>query len=180
MVPYVGLTRHREGVSLHYGRDDFRDGKGLSWSLGRERAKDTTLDYATGPGDGSDHQAGFAERRGIVPRSDIVVPSVERPTAEAATAERAPARERPQRGMFAGLKLERGADRGQERVREGAEGQVPVSRSTFAGLRIGQEQGRVYRGDLDERAATIRMRQLRSRRGDDDGLGHHRASCFRC
>ena len=139
---YVGLTRHREGVSLHYGRDDFRDGKALAWSLGRERAKDTTLDYATGPGHGSDHQAGFAERRGIIPRSEIVVPSVERPTAEAATAERAPARETPQRSMFSGLKLESGAARVQERVRDGAEEQVQAPRSPFAGLRIGQEQGR--------------------------------------
>jgi Ti-type conjugative transfer relaxase TraA len=138
---YVGLTRHREGVSLHYGRDDFRDGKGLAWSLGRERAKDTTLDYATGPGEILDHQAGFAERRGIIPRSEIVVPSVERPTAEAATAERTPAHEMPQRSMFAGLKLESGAARGQERVRDGAKGQAQAQPSSLAGLKIGQEQG---------------------------------------
>ncbi len=141
---YVGLTRHREGVSLHYGRDDFRDGKDLAWSLGRERAKDTTLDYATGPGHGSDHQAGFAERRGIVPRSEIIVSTgtVERPAHEATThAKRAFEREAPQRGMFSGLKLGGGADRGQERVRDSAEGQAQAQRSPFAGLRVGQEQG---------------------------------------
>ncbi len=137
---YVGLTRHREAVSLHYGRDDFRSGKDLVWSLGRERAKDTTLDYELGAG-GPDQVAGFAERSGIIPRSEILISSVERPTAEVATAERAPARETPQRGMFSGLKLGGGGARGQEGVRDGAEGQAQAQRSPFAGLGIGQEQG---------------------------------------
>src|SRR4051812_12857615 len=52
---YVGLTRHREGVELHWAREDLRDRAGLKRVLSRERAKDTSLDY----------QAGFAERRGI-------------------------------------------------------------------------------------------------------------------
>jgi len=141
---YVGLTRHRQGVSLHYGRDDFRDGKDLAWSFGRERAKDTTLDYATGPGHGSDQVAGFAERRGIVPRSEIILSTgtVEPPAHEATThTKEASEREAPQRGMFSGLKLGGGAARGQERVRDGAEAQAQAQRSPFAGLRIGQEQG---------------------------------------
>ncbi|MBA4115252.1 MAG: hypothetical protein H0X71_02205, partial [Rubrobacter sp.] len=46
---YVALTRHRDGVALHYGRDEFADGRQLARALGRERAKDTTLDYGTGP-----------------------------------------------------------------------------------------------------------------------------------
>jgi len=140
---YVGLTRHREAVSLHYGRDDFREGKDLAWSLARERAKDTTLDYELGAG-GSDQVAGFAERRGIVPRSEIVVSTkaVERAAHEATThTKEASEREAPQRGMFSGLKLGGGADRGQERVRDGAERQAQAQRSPFAGLRIGQEQG---------------------------------------
>ena len=52
---YVALTRHRDGVSLHYGADQFRDARELARVLGRERAKDTTLDY----------RESFAERRGI-------------------------------------------------------------------------------------------------------------------
>ena len=52
---YVALSRHRDGVALHYGADDFVDRGALDRTLGRERAKDTTLDYA---------QA-FAERRDI-------------------------------------------------------------------------------------------------------------------
>src|SRR3954464_6140295 len=59
---YVGLTRHREGLDLHWARQDLRDRAGLDRALSRERAKDTTLDYA----------AGFAKRRGLVPRSDTI------------------------------------------------------------------------------------------------------------
>ncbi len=42
---YVALTRHRERVSLHHAREDFTDRTALAERLGRERAKDTTLDY---------------------------------------------------------------------------------------------------------------------------------------
>ena len=42
---YVAMTRHRDGMALHYGRDDFRGHRQLAWFLGRDRAKDTTLDY---------------------------------------------------------------------------------------------------------------------------------------
>ncbi len=66
---YVGLTRHREGVALHYGADDFADANKLAWTLGRERAKDTSLDYG-GP------ERAYAERRGLDPlrpESAIVV-----------------------------------------------------------------------------------------------------------
>ena len=42
---YVALTRHRDGVALHYGQDEFRDGQALTRKLGREGVKDTSLDY---------------------------------------------------------------------------------------------------------------------------------------
>src|SRR6185312_6628213 len=42
---YVALTRHRERVSLYHAREDFADRIALAERLGRERAKDTTLDY---------------------------------------------------------------------------------------------------------------------------------------
>jgi len=66
---YVALTRHRDEVALHYGRDEFADGRQLARTLGRERAKDTTLDYS-GP------EQAYAERRGLDPlrpESAIVV-----------------------------------------------------------------------------------------------------------
>ena len=57
---YVGMSRHRETLAVHYGADDFKDRDQLTRILGRERAKDTTLDYS----------GAFAERRGLG-QSDI-------------------------------------------------------------------------------------------------------------
>jgi Ti-type conjugative transfer relaxase TraA len=71
---YVALSRHRDSVQLHYGRDEFEDLGKLTRVLSRERAKDMASD--------------FAERR------DIRVPASPVP-------EKAPQRER---GMFAGFK----------------------------------------------------------------------------
>ncbi|WP_425998229.1 Ti-type conjugative transfer relaxase TraA [Caulobacter sp. DWR1-3-2b1] len=71
---YVALSRHRDSVQLHYGRDEFEDLGKLTRVLSRERAKDMASD--------------FAERR------DIHVPASMRP-------KEPPQRER---GMFAGFK----------------------------------------------------------------------------
>jgi Ti-type conjugative transfer relaxase TraA len=77
---YVALTRHRDGVALHYDRSEFADGRQLARTLGRERAKDVTLDYG-GPGGGPardrDQVAAYAEQRGLDPlrpESELVVP----------------------------------------------------------------------------------------------------------
>lgn len=43
---YVALSRHRERVDLHYGRDDFAGDEKLARILSRERAKDMASDYA--------------------------------------------------------------------------------------------------------------------------------------
>lgn len=45
-LAYVGLTRHREGVELFAGRDDFAGYEALEQRLSRARLKDFTLDYA--------------------------------------------------------------------------------------------------------------------------------------
>jgi len=42
---YVALSRHRDGVDLHYGRDDFADRGKLIATLSRERGKDMASDY---------------------------------------------------------------------------------------------------------------------------------------
>ncbi|GAA0555137.1 Ti-type conjugative transfer relaxase TraA [Rhizomicrobium palustre] len=42
---YVALSRHRERVDLHLGRDDFADDSKLARTLSRERAKDMVSDY---------------------------------------------------------------------------------------------------------------------------------------
>ncbi len=71
---YVALSRHRDSVQIHYGRDEFDDLGKLTRVLSRERAKDMASD--------------FAERR------DIHVPA-------SMQAKEPPLRER---GMFDGFK----------------------------------------------------------------------------
>ncbi|MBB4640561.1 Ti-type conjugative transfer relaxase TraA [Rhizorhapis suberifaciens] len=57
---YVGMSRHREGIALHYGRDDFKDDARLVRTLSRERTKDMASDYRQ-----VEPAREFAERRGI-------------------------------------------------------------------------------------------------------------------
>lgn len=57
---YVALSRHRNGVALHYGQDEFTDQTKLVRTLSRERGKDMASDYAQ-----TDPIQTFAERRGI-------------------------------------------------------------------------------------------------------------------
>jgi stress response protein SCP2 len=45
-LTYVAMTRHRDGVTLYAGRDEFSDIGALSARLSRSQAKETTLDYA--------------------------------------------------------------------------------------------------------------------------------------
>ena len=61
---YVGLSRHREGVQLHYGRDDFADQGKLARVLSRDRGKDMAGDYAPERSE-QDHARAFADRREI-------------------------------------------------------------------------------------------------------------------
>jgi len=42
---YVALSRHRDGVALHYSRRDFAERRDLVRTLGRDRPKDMALDY---------------------------------------------------------------------------------------------------------------------------------------
>ena len=58
---YVALSRHREGVQLHYGGDDFADAGKLARTLSRERGKDMALDYGREP----NPARAFAARREI-------------------------------------------------------------------------------------------------------------------
>jgi Ti-type conjugative transfer relaxase TraA len=46
---YVALSRHRDSVDLHYGKDDFADQTRLVRALSRERGKDMASDYASMP-----------------------------------------------------------------------------------------------------------------------------------
>jgi len=64
---YVALTRHRDGVALHYGREDFGDAGQLGRTLSRERLKDTSLDYRP-----EELVQRYAARRALAPESEIV------------------------------------------------------------------------------------------------------------
>ncbi len=64
---YVALSRHRDGMDLHYGRDDFANQDRLVRTLSRDRAKDMASDY-----DRVDPVQRYAERRGITFRERVV------------------------------------------------------------------------------------------------------------
>ena len=57
---YVGMSRHRDDVQLHYGRDDFADQRQLVRALSRDRGKDMAGDYAPPE---QDQARAFADRR---------------------------------------------------------------------------------------------------------------------
>jgi Ti-type conjugative transfer relaxase TraA len=57
---YVALSRHRDGMALHYGRDDFANQIQLTRTLSRDRGKDMASDYEQ-----IDPAQDYAERRGI-------------------------------------------------------------------------------------------------------------------
>ena len=63
---YVALSRHRDGVDLHYGRDDFAGQDRLARTLSRDRAKDMASDYER-----ADPVQSYAERRGITFRERV-------------------------------------------------------------------------------------------------------------
>jgi len=85
---YVALSRHRHAVHLHWGADEFGTAARLRALLGRERAKDTTLDYAEPE---VDPVVAYAEWRGLtpfMPASEIVVLAEPAPALEPTAAER--------------------------------------------------------------------------------------------
>lgn len=61
---YVAISRHREGLALHYGRDDFADQSKLVRTLSRDRGKDMAGDYKP--------EQAFAELRGISFRERVM------------------------------------------------------------------------------------------------------------
>ena len=63
---YVALSRHRDGMDLHYGHDDFANQDRLTRGLSRDRAKDMASDYEQ-----IDPAQGYAERRGITFRERV-------------------------------------------------------------------------------------------------------------
>jgi Ti-type conjugative transfer relaxase TraA len=97
---YVALSRHRDGMDLHYGRDDFADENRLARTLSRDRAKDMASDYER-----ADPAQNYAERRGITFRERVerVVEIVKQVPEKV-------------RGMFDGLHLPADGGQVQERA----------------------------------------------------------------
>jgi Ti-type conjugative transfer relaxase TraA len=106
-LTYVAMTRHRDGVALYAGRDEFSNMDSLAGRLSRAQLKETTLDYDQAEA----AREIYAQRRGMdhAPESEIIIPPVMH-------ARQAPERVTPQheqdrvlpaqkRGMFDGLKL---------------------------------------------------------------------------
>jgi Ti-type conjugative transfer relaxase TraA len=91
---YVGLSRHRDGVQLHYGRDDFADQRQLARTLSRDRGKDMAGDYAR------DDQA---QARAFADRREIRFPELARQVVEKV-------RDKA-KGMFAGFRPKAGPER---------------------------------------------------------------------
>lgn len=94
---YVALSRHRDGMDLHYGHDDFADQDRLNRTLSRDRAKDMASDYER-----ADPAQDYAERRGITFR-ERVAEIVRKVVPEKV------------RGMFDGLHLPTEGEQGPER-----------------------------------------------------------------
>jgi Ti-type conjugative transfer relaxase TraA len=63
---YVAMSRHRDGMDLHYGRDDFASQDRLARTLSRDRAKDMATDYEQ-----INPAQDYAERRGITFRARV-------------------------------------------------------------------------------------------------------------
>jgi Ti-type conjugative transfer relaxase TraA len=91
---YVGLSRHRDDVQLHYGRDDFTDQRQLVRALSRDRGKDMAGDYAKPEQD---------QARAFADRHEIRFPELARQVA-------AKVRDKA-RGMFDGFRPKPAAER---------------------------------------------------------------------
>jgi Ti-type conjugative transfer relaxase TraA len=140
---YVGLSRHRERVGLHWSVDEMGSRERLDRVLGRERLKDTSLDYGLAAGgttrqpeirsESGNSMRAYAERRGLVPESEIIVQGRQVVAEVAHEAPRPAAR----RGKFSGLRL--GASRTSEVVPE-PERLVPPAESTPARVVVTEQE----------------------------------------
>jgi Ti-type conjugative transfer relaxase TraA len=170
---YVGLSRHRDGVQLHYGRDDFADQRQLVRALSRERGKDMAGDYARPE---RDQARAFADRR------EIRFPELARQVAEKV-------RDKA-RGMFAGFRpkptspaIERaetaiGGNTGQDRVIASyARAAADIGRMREKGLPVLPHQERALRqaGDALDQARPHAARDLASAFQRDPRLAHNAA-----
>jgi Ti-type conjugative transfer relaxase TraA len=109
---YVGMSRHRDDMQLHYGRDDFADQRQLVRALSRDRGKDMAGDYARPE---QDQARAFADRR------EIRFPELVRQMAEKV-------RDKA-RGMFDGFRPKPAAERPMSPERSAADRPLPPSQA---------------------------------------------------
>ncbi|MBP2279162.1 Ti-type conjugative transfer relaxase TraA [Sphingomonas sp. PL20] len=159
---YVGMSRHRDDVQFHYGRDDFADQRQLARTLSRDRGKDMAGDYAATSGD-QDQARAFADRR------EIRFPDLARQVAEKV-------RDKA-KGMFAGFRpkqtpelatspaIDRTSSPHQAKAIERyARATVDIGRMREKGLPVlpHQEQALAKAGDVLDRTRPHAARDLAS------------------
>ena len=168
---YVGMSRHRDDVQLHYGRDDFADPRQLVRALSRDRGKDMASDYAKPE---QDQARAFADRR------EIRFPELARQVV-------AKVRDKA-RGMFDGFRPKPAAERAMSPERSAAERPLPpsqakaIERYARAGADIGrmiekglpvlahQEQALAKAGDALDQVRPHAARDLASALARDPKL----------
>ncbi|MGW8281590.1 Ti-type conjugative transfer relaxase TraA (plasmid) [Sphingomonas aurantiaca] len=109
---YVGMSRHRDDMQLHYGRDDFADQRQLVRALSRDRGKDMAGDYAQPEQD---------QARAFADRQDIRFPELARQVAKKV-------RDKA-KGMFAGFRPNPAAERPMSPERSAADRPLPPSQA---------------------------------------------------
>ena len=168
---YVGMSRHRDDVQLHYGRDDFADPRQLVRALSRDRGKDMASDYAKPE---QDQARAFADRR------EIRFPELARQVV-------AKVRDKA-RGMFDGFRPKPAAERAMSPERSAADRPLPpsqakaIERYARAGADIGrmiekglpvlahQEQALAKAGDALDQVRPHAARDLASALARDPKL----------
>ncbi|GGB35007.1 hypothetical protein GCM10011505_15550 [Tistrella bauzanensis] len=157
---YVALSRHRDGMNLHYGRDDFASQDRLVGVLSRDRAKDMASDY--------EPARDYAERRGITFRERVErVVEIVRQVPEKV------------RGMFDGLRLPaEGGQWPERKVEEDPEAALRRARGR-ALVRHARAVDAIFAAqDQGGRASPDQVRELQEARQQFEGvrpLGSHDA-----
>ncbi|MFE3839497.1 AAA family ATPase, partial [Pseudogemmobacter sonorensis] len=174
---YVALSRHRDGMDLHFGRDDFASQGKLINTLSRDRAKDMASDY--------DQQIepvqSYAERRGISFRARVaeimrkLVPERLRDAVDGMLdGLRSPdngvpgpdAAQQPERGTAGKAAAERQAGEDRETALRRARGRAFV--------RHARAVDAIFKAQMRDMAATPgQMRELHEARAEFDELRSH-------
>ncbi|WP_315751874.1 MULTISPECIES: Ti-type conjugative transfer relaxase TraA [unclassified Bradyrhizobium] len=171
---YVALSRHRDGVDLHYGHDDFVGRDRLVRTLSRDRSKDLASDYER-----ADPVQSYAERRGITFRERVaeivrkVVPEKVRNMFDGLRSPsnmpdpdggRSPERETPERERGGTEALRRGTEAPERKVAEEAEKELRRVR-TRALVRHARAVGAIFEAqEMGSEASPAQVKELQKAR----------------